>query len=168
MVQTSTIVATTAVTVITLGAAYAIYFDYRRRHDPEFRKALKRDRKRHARSERAQQAAASAQQREIVAKAVRQVQLEGFPVDVEEKEVYFMQEVAQGEVLCQEGPDRALEAALAFYKALKVYPQPGELISIYDKTVPKHVLDILAEMIATDGSIQIGSVPPREAGLGVE
>ena len=81
----------------------AIYFDYKRRHDPEFRKALKRDRKRHVRSERAQQAAASAQQREVVAKAVRQVQLEGFPIDVEEKEMYFMQEVAQGEVLCQEG-----------------------------------------------------------------
>ena len=35
------------------------------------------------------------------------------------------------------GPSHALDAALAFYKALKVYPQPGELISIYDKTVPK-------------------------------
>ena len=30
-----------------------------------------------------------------------------------------------------------IEAALAFYKALKVYPQPGDLISIYDKTVDK-------------------------------
>jgi len=26
---------------------------------------------------------------------------------------------------------------LCFYRALKVYPQPRELISIYDKTVPK-------------------------------
>ncbi|KAF8417068.1 mitochondrial import receptor subunit [Tirmania nivea] len=168
MVQTSMIIATTAATVLTLGAAYALYFDYKRRHDPEFRKALKRDRKQYARSERAQKAAASAEQREVVAKAIRQVQLEGFPVDVEEKEVFFMQEVAQGEVLCQEGPERALDAALAFYKALKVYPQPGELISIYDKTVPKHVLDILAEMIATDGSIPISGAPPREPGLGVE
>ena len=30
-----------------------------------------------------------------------------------------------------------VDAALCFYKALKVYPQPRELISIYDKTVPK-------------------------------
>jgi hypothetical protein len=36
-----------------------------------------------------------------------------------------------------------LEAALAFYKALKVYPQPKDLISIYDKTVPKECLEIL-------------------------
>jgi import receptor subunit TOM20 len=30
-----------------------------------------------------------------------------------------------------------MDAALCFYRALKVYPQPRELITIYDKTVPK-------------------------------
>lgn len=35
--------------------------------------------------------------------AVRDAQMEGFPTDVEEKEAYFMNEVAQGEGLCQEG-----------------------------------------------------------------
>ena len=30
-----------------------------------------------------------------------------------------------------------VEAALCFYRALKVYPNPTELINIYDKTVPK-------------------------------
>lgn len=35
------------------------------------------------------------------------------------------------------GPEKSLDAALCFYKALKVYPQPKDLISIYDKTVPK-------------------------------
>ena len=38
-----------------------------------------------------------------------------------------------------------------------MYPQPGDLINIYDKTVPKPVLDILAEMIATDPTINVGS-----------
>lgn len=32
---------------------------------------------------------------------------------------------------------KELDAALAFYKALKVYPTPGDLINIYDKTVSK-------------------------------
>ena len=49
-----------------------------------------------------------------------------------------------------------IEAALCFYRALKVYPQPGDLITIYDKTVPKPVIDILAEMIATDPTIDVG------------
>ena len=50
-----------------------------------------------------------------------------------------------------------IEAALAFYKALKVYPQPKDLISIYDKTVPKEVLEILAEMVAMDAGLKLGS-----------
>ena len=74
-----------------------------------------------------------------------------------------------------------VDAALCFYRALKVYPNPRELISIYDKTVPKvrasmsclfktssnmlqPVLDILAEMIAVDTSIPVGSKAPSEAG----
>jgi hypothetical protein len=31
----------------------------------------------------------------------------------------------------------SIEASLCFYRALKVYPNPRELINIYDKTVPK-------------------------------
>lgn len=50
-----------------------------------------------------------------------------------------------------------MEAALCFYKALKVYPQPSDLMQIYDKTVPKAVISILAEMIAYDPSISVGA-----------
>lgn len=32
---------------------------------------------------------------------------------------------------------KATEAAICFYKALKVYPTPNDLINIYDKTVSK-------------------------------
>jgi hypothetical protein len=32
---------------------------------------------------------------------------------------------------------KIIDSALAFYKALKVYPTPSDLISIYDNTVPK-------------------------------
>lgn len=81
----------------------AFYFDYKRRNDPEFRKALKRDKKRHAKSQKAQAEAAHAEQRRLLVAAVRDAQMEGFPSDVEEKEAYFMNEVAQGEGLCQEG-----------------------------------------------------------------
>lgn len=81
----------------------AFYFDYKRRNDPEFRKALKRDKKRHAKTQKAQAEAAHAEQRRLLVAAVRDAQMEGFPTDVEEKEAYFMNEVAQGEGLCQEG-----------------------------------------------------------------
>ena len=157
--------------------AYAVYFDHKRQTDPEFRKALKRESRREARIARTNAEAQGAQQKESIKTAVAAAKEEGFPTDVEDKEAFFMSEVARGETLCQDGTfplstikptqhyrasltkhadSNQVEAALCFYKALKVYPQPSDLISIYDKTVPKPVLDILAEMIATDPSISVG------------
>ncbi|KAI5804389.1 putative mitochondrial import receptor subunit [Geopyxis carbonaria] len=152
--QTSTVVLYTAATAFAITSD-AAYFDYKRRNDPEYRRSLKREKKRHAKAQKAEAAAQNASQREQLRDAVRQAQAEGFPTDVEEKEAYFMTEVARGETLCSE-PEMAVEAALCFYKALKVYPNPSDLISIYDKTVPKHVLDLLAEMLAYDSHIPTG------------
>ncbi|PMD62816.1 protein import receptor MAS20 [Hyaloscypha bicolor E] len=167
MVQTSTIVATTVGTLATGFVAYAVYFDYRRRNDPQFRKQLKKESKRQARAAKEEAEAHTVRQREAIRAAVEEAKEEGFPTDVEEREAYFMQEVARGEGLSGEGTDN-VEAALCFYKALKVYPQPSDLITIYDKTVPKPVLDILAEMIAADSSLNVGpfaSGPGSDRGL---
>jgi import receptor subunit TOM20 len=150
---------------------------------------LKRNNRRLARAVKEEAEALGAQERESIKKAVQQAKDEGFPTDLEEKEAYFMGQVARGESLCAEGmfclagdthptlPKRNIrkiplesssdshinlgsdkvEAALCFYKALKVYPQPKDLISIYDKTVPKEVLEILAEMVAMDAALKLGS-----------
>jgi len=83
--------------------ADAAYFDYKRRHDVNFRKSLKKEKRQHAKAQRARQNAANESQRERLRQAVRQAQAEGFPTDVEEKEAYFMSEVAKGEALCAEG-----------------------------------------------------------------
>lgn len=81
----------------------AVYFDYKRRSDPDFRKALRRSVKQHLKSQRAEAEAAEAEQRRLLVLAVREAQDAGFPTDVEDKEAYFMSEVAQGEGLCQGG-----------------------------------------------------------------
>jgi len=167
MVQTTTIVAATVGTIATGLLAYAIYFDHRRRTDPNFRKQLKRESRRQARAAKEEAEAHTNKQRESIKTAVAEAKEEGFPTDVEEKEAYFMNEVARGEQLSQDGSDN-VEAALCFYKALKVYPQPSDLITIYDKTVPKPVLDILAEMIAADSSLHVGpfgSGPGSDSGM---
>ncbi|KAM3065781.1 mitochondrial import receptor subunit tom20 [Clarireedia jacksonii] len=188
MVQTSTIVAATVGTVATgligrftlplqqaspallttlISTAYAIYFDHKRRTDPNFRKQLKKESKRQARAAKEEAEANTVRQRETIKAAVQEAKDEGFPTDVEEKEAYFMSEVARGEGLSSDGGDN-IEAALCFYKALKVYPNPSDLISIYDKTVPKPVLDILAEMIAADAALDVGpfgSGPGSDSGI---
>ncbi|EMD69541.1 hypothetical protein COCC4DRAFT_123987 [Bipolaris maydis ATCC 48331] len=160
----STIAAISAGTIITGLLAYAAYFDYKRRNDPNFRKQLKKESKRTERQAKEEAEAQGAEQKKAIREAVERANDEGFPKDPEEVEAYFMQEVAQGEGMVQKGADN-VEAALCFYRALKVYPNPRELINIYDKTVPKPVLDILAEMIAVDTSIPVGgSKTPSEAG----
>lgn len=150
----STIAAISVGTVVTGFVAYAIYFDHRRRTDPEFRKQLKRESKRQARAAKEEAEAQGKEQKKAIREAVARANEDGFPKDPEEVEAYFMQEVAQGEGMVQSGMWRvclaafgdgtnrsagadSIEAALCFYRALKVYPNPRELINIYDKTVPK-------------------------------
>jgi import receptor subunit TOM20 len=83
-------------------AGYAVYFDHKRRSDPEFRKALKRESRREARAAKEEAEAQGQEQKQAIKSAVDQAKEEGFPTDVEDKEAYFMNEVGQGELLCQD------------------------------------------------------------------
>ena len=57
-----------------------------------------------------------------------------------------------------------------------MYPEPKALIQIYDNTVPKEILEILALMVAQDKSLKVGafggngdgSVSGSESGQAVE
>lgn len=146
-ISTSTVILATAGTLAAGALAYAAYFDYRRRSDPEFRKSLKKQHKKVQKAKEEEGKAAEQGQKEKIKRAVEEANEDGFPRDPEETEGYFMQEVAAGERMCQDGSD-PVDAALCFYKALKVYPQPRELITIYDKTVPKVCYRILRILIS--------------------
>ena len=86
-----------------VGAAYAVYFDYKRRNDPEFRKALKKESRRQARIAKEEAEVQGKKQKEEVKRAVQEAIEEGFPTDIEEKEAFFMQQIAQGEALAGDG-----------------------------------------------------------------
>jgi import receptor subunit TOM20 len=106
----STIVAISVGTVVTGLLAYAVYFDNRRRNDPEFRKQLKREVKRTQRAAKEEAEAHGAEQKQAIRDAVALANEEGFPKDPEEVEAYFMQEVAQGEGMVQKGTLRCAPA----------------------------------------------------------
>jgi len=165
--KTSTIVSISAGTVITGVIAYAVYFDYKRRNDREFRRALKRESRRQARIAKEEAEIQGKQQQEEIKRVVQDAIEEGFPTDLEEKEAYFMQHIAQGEALAGDGSD-PIGAALCFYKGLKVYPEPSSLVGIYDTTVPKDVLEILAVMVAQDKNLKVGSFGVSGDGSGSE
>ncbi|KAK4081855.1 hypothetical protein Purlil1_11542 [Purpureocillium lilacinum] len=142
----------------TATAAYVAWFDYRRRSQADFRRNLRRNERRQARAEKEEAEASTRRQRDAIKLKVDEAKEEGFPAGVEEREAYFNEQVMSGEMLSSD-PSKAVESALAFYKGLKVYPAPGDLIKIYDSTVPKPILDILAEMIAYDSSLDIRARP---------
>jgi mitochondrial import receptor subunit TOM20 len=91
-------------------------------------------------------------------KALEQVKNEDVPESPQEKEAYFMSHVSMGEQLSAQGiryllfacslinswigPDFYLAAAMSFYRALRVYPAPVELIVIYQKTVPEPIFKV--------------------------
>ncbi|KAI1269078.1 mitochondrial import receptor subunit tom-20 [Xylariaceae sp. FL1019] len=158
MVQTSTIATVSAVTAATGLIAYCVYFDHKRRANPDFRKNLRREERRQARAEKEAAVSSTKQRQRDIHAAVDYAEFEGFPEGVNEKEQYFMEWVQQGEILSSD-PSKTIESALAFYKALKVYPTPQDLIGIYDKTVDKRILDVLAEMIAYDKTLDLGKAP---------
>jgi len=65
----------------------------------------------------------------------------------------FMEQVATGEALFAQGPTYHVPAAIAFFKALKVYPAPVELVMIYQKAVPKEVFDLIMKLITRDAAV---------------
>lgn len=144
-------------TGITLGVAavgYAVYFDYRRRNDPQFRKLLRKQSKQSTKAAKREQKAAQKEEALLIEKAVKDASTPGvLPSGVQEKEAFFMEQVAAGEALFAQGPAYNVPAAIAFFRALKVYPAPVELVMIYQKAVPKEVFEILMQLITKDAAL---------------
>ncbi|KAI5993657.1 hypothetical protein EDD15DRAFT_2266734 [Pisolithus albus] len=135
MTKTTTMLTVAGIAVGGL-VAYAVYFDYKRRTDANFRKQLRKDKKRVAKSQASSEASASSSGVDVneLKHALETVKQEEVPTTPEEKEKYFMAQVGMGEQLCAKGPTFNLPAALCFYRALRVYPSPVELIIVMQLT----------------------------------
>ncbi|TFK66582.1 MAS20-domain-containing protein, partial [Pluteus cervinus] len=145
--RSTTVWTVAGVTLLTGFLAYAVYFDNKRRNDPDFRKKLRKDKKRVnkalAQSKDASSASAASEiTPEALRVALEQVKNEDGPKSPEEREGYFMSQVGMSEQLSLQGPAFHLPAAVCFFKALRVYPAPVELIMIYQKTVPEPIFKV--------------------------
>lgn len=102
-ISTTTIVLATVGTLTTAALAYAIYFDQKRRSDPDFRRKLKKAQKQVSKAAKEEAVKAEKGQKEAIQNAVDEANEEGFPKDPEKTEEYFMEQVARGEGMCQDG-----------------------------------------------------------------
>ncbi|KIS71310.1 uncharacterized protein UMAG_01210 [Mycosarcoma maydis] len=149
--KTSQIVLASLSVLGVAGIGYAVYFDHRRRNDPVFRKSLRKESKKTSKADKKQAARRAQQEEGFIQELLQEVRTPGvFPSGVEEREQYFLKYVSLGEQLFAMGSDKYLDAAAAFFRALKVYPQPVELIMIYQKAVPKEVFDTIMRIVSKD------------------
>ncbi|TIB01726.1 hypothetical protein E3P94_01329 [Wallemia ichthyophaga] len=144
-----------AATALVGFTSYAVYFDYKRRNDTAFRKSLKKAAVKQGKADKAA-AEKGAMEMQVALKAAvleANIEVEAFKRSVtgaEQGEAYFMQNVGNGEVLASMGPESALKAATAFFKALKVYPSPVELLMIYERTVPPPIFQLVMQMTSQE------------------
>ncbi|KAJ1032703.1 hypothetical protein NDA16_000725 [Ustilago loliicola] len=149
--KTSQIILTSLSVLGVAGIGYALYFDHKRQTDPAFRKSLRKESKKSSKADKKEAAKRAQQEDGFIQDLLQEVRAPGtFPSGVEEREQYFLKYVSLGEQLFAMGTDKYLEAAAAFFKALKVYPQPVELIMIYQKAVPKEVFDTIMRIVSKD------------------
>ncbi|KAI7854731.1 mitochondrial outer membrane translocase complex, subunit Tom20 domain-containing protein [Circinella umbellata] len=148
--KTQTVALLTAGAIATLGLGYMIYFDRQRRNDPQFRKNLKKARKEAAKAAKEQKDTSQADTIKLIESVIIAAAKEEYPTSPEEREKYFMAQVSAGETLCAQGEAYYNEAVLPFYKALKVYPAPMELLGIYQKTIPEAVLQVIVNVLTIE------------------
>ncbi|CAL9732415.1 mitochondrial import receptor subunit Tom20p [Monosporozyma unispora] len=127
---------------------YAAYFDYQRRTDPAFRQQLKkRAKKQRKEAKQKENASQKAKQEEIVRfltnELVKDPPSNASPENVQ---TLFMTYVSEGEKLCTI-PGEEMNAAVKFYKALTIYPRPGDLLNIYEKTIPPYIWEDVVLML---------------------
>ncbi|KAG8746428.1 hypothetical protein FRC10_005139 [Ceratobasidium sp. 414] len=155
MVETRTLVAISAVSAAAALAGYIVYFDHKRRTDSEFRKKLRKEKKRltkTANPDDTTDAVSAGRSQDDLKKMLALINTEPSPTLPGEREKYFLDQVGIGEQLLARGPAFEVPAALSFYRALRSYPSPVEIIMVFQNTLPPHIFAIVMELASLDVS----------------
>ncbi|CDK26622.1 unnamed protein product [Kuraishia capsulata CBS 1993] len=143
-------VATFSAIAATAVLGYCAYFDYKRRTDKEFRKSLK---KRELRAEKkAKEQALEEKKKILVELQLKYKESEAsdpIPRDPAGLQEYFLKVVSEAEKLAAV-PGMEVDSAILFYKALKAYPNPNDILAVYEKTVPPHILELVLVLAAVE------------------
>jgi len=136
-----------------VGAAvlgYCVYFDHRRRSDPDFKLKLREKRRKATRQKKEE----STENRKNVP---------DFNGDPTQAQAFFLQEVQLGEELLSEGDYEGAVEHLA--TAVMMCGQPQQLLQILNQTLPPQVFKMLLERlpIRRVGAEEVGSTSTRDS-----
>lgn len=144
-------------TVGAVALGYAVYFDFQRRNNADFRKQLRKQNEDHQKEKNAASTKAKTAQVEIIQKVLMaSLAEEPIPTEAAQKEDYFMKQVTTAEQLAGI-PGQEIQAALHFYRALAVYPNPTDILNVYQNSVPKHIYEYVIMMMALQPPLSIAS-----------
>lgn len=148
MVSIKRIIALSGVTAALGATGYALWFDYQRRNNAEFRKNLKQRTKKQKKQEELDAIEAKkARVSQVLHFLADELQNDPISTDPTQMEAVFTTNVELGERLALQ-PGNEIGAAVKFYKALAVYPKPADLLGIYQRTIPEAIYEYIVIMIA--------------------
>jgi len=151
--QLTAIVGAVTASAVAGLAAYAVYFDYKRRNDVEFRRDIKKSKRHHAKQQARELKSKEEKMIEMLKAALDLVKDVEYPAGPD-REKFFMENIQNGELLFRQGPDMMVESAVCFYKAVKIYPSPMDLMVLLQKSVPEDVLGLVYGMLSMDQQMQ--------------
>lgn len=133
--------------VATMALGYLAYFDYQRRHSPQFRQQLRQKKAVHEqKKQHAQQLLERQKWEELESRIDLSLETSPIPKDIKERQQFFLNEIAMADQHASGGDN--FEAALAFYRALVSHTNPLELLGLYEKSVnSQEIMDTIRSMI---------------------
>ena len=129
---------------------YAVYFDHKRRTDSSFRRQLKQQR---------MEAKTILDQFQVdrASKAKASVKVSGLEIDdspppatAEGREAYFEKQLTMGDAFISQGQPGFESAAVCYFKALKVYPDPMNFLRVLQQSLPEPVVAMIVDLMSAD------------------
>ncbi|KAI3645124.1 hypothetical protein MP228_011288 [Amoeboaphelidium protococcarum] len=130
---------------------YAVYFDYRRRNDAEFRRSIMKSKKLVEQKQQEEEKQKQEELLESLQKAMDLVKAIEYPKSADERERFFMAQIQAGEKAYLTGAP-VHESAAYFYAAVKICPNQMELLMILQKTAPADVVSLVYAMVTSEVS----------------
>lgn len=148
-----------SITFLTVAAGalgYCFYFDYQRRHNPEFRKSIYLKKRQAEKAEKLKSEASKKEKTAILKKKLAE-SLASKPLSTQNKEQAFVEEVTLAEKLASI-PGKEIDSAIHFYRALASYPEPTAILEIYQKSVPAEIYELIMLLTAIHPPANITSL----------
>ncbi|KAK9454798.1 hypothetical protein V1511DRAFT_511450 [Dipodascopsis uninucleata] len=142
--------ATYTLTAITVSAAaYALYFDYQRRHSPNFRKKLRQNERKYRKTIELSKQKELEEAKETLKESIIQ-SLKDDPVTVTSAaqfESLMSQELMKIDAYMRQGDKKYNDMVISIYRLLVLHPVPAQILEALKQNIPEEVMQLVLEFV---------------------